>query len=190
MLMELLFWRKYAGTRKTSLLLFVDNSMQIFLRYISLRIWEDVCHTYHIVTRLKFFKIKINKWWVSVSAQIFLALWTLVPRAHAALFEYMPLVRVLENITFCSLFANPFHDFNHHRNQQQPPFLFSSEIWKAALSSLSLSVFRACNDFCVSLSLSIWLRNVIVRYKLFGIIAYSAEHRKSFFLWSTDIDFL
>ncbi len=35
--------------RKTSVLLFVDNSMQIFLRYISLRIWEDVCHTYHIV---------------------------------------------------------------------------------------------------------------------------------------------
>ncbi len=42
----------YAGIRKTSVLLFVDHSMQIFLRYISLRIWEDVCHTYHIVTRL------------------------------------------------------------------------------------------------------------------------------------------
>ncbi len=38
--------------RKTSVLIFVDNSMQIFLRYISLRIWEDVYHTYHIVTRL------------------------------------------------------------------------------------------------------------------------------------------
>ncbi len=34
--------------RKTSVLLFVDNSMQIFL----ITIWEDVCHTYHIVTRL------------------------------------------------------------------------------------------------------------------------------------------
>ncbi len=56
-----------------------------------------------------------------VSAQKFLALWTLAPRARAALFEYMPLVRVLENITLCSLFANPFHDFNHHSNQQQPP---------------------------------------------------------------------
>ncbi len=42
-------------------------------------------------------------------------------------FEYMPFVRVLGNIIFCSLFANPFHDFNHHSNQQQPPFLFSSE---------------------------------------------------------------
>ncbi len=37
--------------RKSSVLLFVDNSMQIFLRYISLRIWEDVCHRYHIVKR-------------------------------------------------------------------------------------------------------------------------------------------
>ncbi len=45
MLMELLFWRKSAETRKTSVFLFVDNSMQILLRYISLRIWEDVCHT-------------------------------------------------------------------------------------------------------------------------------------------------
>ncbi len=39
--------------QKASVLLFVDNSMQIFLRYISLRIWEDVYHTYHIVTGLK-----------------------------------------------------------------------------------------------------------------------------------------
>ncbi len=31
MLMELLFWRKYAGTRKTSVLLFVDHS--IIVRY-------------------------------------------------------------------------------------------------------------------------------------------------------------
>ncbi len=38
--------------KKTSVLLFVDNSMQIFLRYISLRILEDVYHTCHIVTRL------------------------------------------------------------------------------------------------------------------------------------------
>ncbi len=57
--MELLFWQKYAGTRKTSLLLFVDNSMQILLRYISLRIWKDVCHAYHIVTRFKKIKKKL-----------------------------------------------------------------------------------------------------------------------------------
>ncbi len=36
-------------------LMFVDHSMQIFFRYISLRIWEDVYHTYHIVTRLYIF---------------------------------------------------------------------------------------------------------------------------------------
>ncbi len=34
-----------------------------------------------------------------------------MPRSRAALFEYMPFVCVLENITFCSIFANPFHDF-------------------------------------------------------------------------------
>ncbi len=38
--------------RNQEVLLFVDHSMQMFLRYISLRIWEDVCHRYHIVTRL------------------------------------------------------------------------------------------------------------------------------------------
>ncbi len=64
-----------AGTRrKTSVLLFVDNSMQIFLRYISLRIWEDVCHTYHIVTQKK--EQMINN---SVSA-----LWTLNPGAASS----------------------------------------------------------------------------------------------------------
>ncbi len=59
-------------------------------------------------------------------------------------------------------------------------------------------VFRACNDVCVSLSdrfkcfhtadvfaalvlASIWSRNVVVQYKLFGLFAYSAEHRNSFF---------
>ncbi len=70
--------------RKTSVLLFVDNSMQIFLRYISLRIWEDVCDTYHIVTRL----LKNNKneqmMSNSVSAQKFLALWTLKPGAASS----------------------------------------------------------------------------------------------------------
>ncbi len=112
--------------RKTSVLLFVDNSMQIFLRYISLRIWEDVYHTYHIVTRFE--KKKKSEWWVTVfqRRRIFLrfGLWTLAPQAPAALFEYMQFVRVLENITFCNLFTNrlrPFRDFNHHSNQQQPP---------------------------------------------------------------------
>ncbi len=93
----------------------------------------------------------------NVLAQIFLSLWTLdlVLRAHAALFGYMQFVRVLENITFCSLFTNrlrPFGDFNHHTvTSINHLFLFSSETWDAALSSLSLSVLRACNVFCVFL---------------------------------------
>ncbi len=80
-------------------------------------------------------------------------LWTLAPRARAALFEYMQSVRVLENITFCSLFSNRLRghfatsiitvtSINHL-------FLFSSETWDAALSSLSLSVFVMI--FCVFL---------------------------------------
>ncbi len=80
----------------------------------------------------------------NVLAQIFLALWTLAPRAHATLFEYMQSVLVLKNITFCSLFTNrlrPFRDFNHHTvTSINHLFLFSSETWDAALSSLSLSV--------------------------------------------------
>ncbi len=118
-------------------------------------------------------------------------------REIVQLFEYMPFVRVLESITFCSLFANPFHDFNHHSNQQQPPLPLLNEDMS---SCLSLLVFCACNDVCVSLSLSdrfkcfhtadvfgalvlasIWSSNIIVRYKLFSLFAYSAEHRNSIF---------
>ncbi len=68
------------------------------------------------------------------------------------------------------------------------------------LSSLSLSVLRACNVFFASFSdsfkyfhtadtfaalvhKSIWSRHVIVQYKLFGLFTYSAEHRKSFFCY-------
>ncbi len=150
MLMELLFWRKYAGTRKTSVLLFVDDSMQIFLRYISLRIWEDVCHT-----PLKKI-IKMSKWWVSVSAQNLLTLWTLNPGAtsscsavwiHAirvCFRKQHSVVYLLIHFTISIITVTS----NHH------PFLFSSETWESALSSLSLSVFRACNDVCVSLSRS------------------------------------
>ncbi len=152
MLMELLFWWKYAGTRKTSVLLFVDNSMQIFLRYISLRIWEDVYHTYqsHCHTPLKKI-IKMSKW--EFPRALDFEPWC---QSRAAVFEYMPFVRVLENITFCSLFANPFHDFNHHSNQHQPPLPLLIVDMRSSASSLSLSVSRACN-VCVSLSLSLSL---------------------------------
>ncbi len=69
--------------------------------------------------------------------------------------DWIEFVRVFENITFCSLFTNrlrPFRDFNHHTvTSINHLFLFSSETWDAALSSLLLSVLRACNDFCVFL---------------------------------------
>ncbi len=50
-------------------------------------------------------------------------------------------VHVLENITFCSLFAYPFHDFNHHSNQQQPPLpLLIGDIRSSAKQSLAVYV--------------------------------------------------
>ncbi len=63
------------------------------------------------------------------------------------------------------------------------------------LSSLSLSVlvmffaslsdsfkyFRTADTFAALVHASIWSRHVIVRYNLFGLFAYSAEHRKMFF---------
>ncbi len=79
-------------------------------------------------------------------------LWTLAPRARAALFEYMQSVRVLENITFCSLFTNrlrPFRDVNHHSNQHQPPLpLLIGDMRCSTKQSLAVGV---CNDFCVFL---------------------------------------
>ncbi len=80
----------------------------------------------------------------SVSAQNFLALWSLAPLARAALFEYMQFVRVLEKITFCSIFTNrlrPFHDFNHHSNQQQPPLpLLIGDMRCSTMQSLAVGV--------------------------------------------------
>ncbi len=67
--------------------------------------------------------------------------WCCERRARAALFEYMPFVHVLENITFCSLFANPFCDFNHHRNQQQAPLpLLIGDMRSSAKQSLAVGV--------------------------------------------------
>ncbi len=82
----------------------------------------------------------------SVSEQNLLVLWTLnpAPRARAALFEYMQFMRVLENITFCSLFTNrlrPFHDFNYHSNQQQPPLpLLIGDMRSSTKQSLAFGV--------------------------------------------------
>ncbi len=113
--------------RKIFVLLFVDNSMQIF-KWFSLQIWEDVCRTYHIVTCLKKIYKNVTEQMTSnsVLAQIFLALWTLNPGAASSCSAvWIHAVRAcIRNITFCSLFTNrlrPFCDFNHHSNQHQPP---------------------------------------------------------------------
>ncbi len=55
----------------------------------------------------------------------------------------MPFVRVLENITFCSLFANPFHDFKFGGR-----LLISS----SSRSSLRLHSLRLSLSLCGSLS--------------------------------------
>ncbi len=133
----------------------------------------------------------------SVSAQNFLALWSLNPGAASSCsadFKYMQFVRVFENITFCSLFTNrlrPFHNFNHHSNQHQPPLplligdslLLSCFVLVMIFASLSDSFkyFHTADVFAALVRASIWSCHVIVRYSLFGLFAYSAEHRKSFF---------
>ncbi len=144
-------------SRKTSVFLFVDNSMQIFLRYISLQILgRCLSHVSHCHTPLKKKKKHLKMISNGILAQNFLALWfglwTLAPRARAALFEYMQFVRVFENITFCSLFNNclrPFHDFNHQSNQQQPPLplLIGDMRWFYDDHSIIL-------EWCLRLSLS------------------------------------
>ncbi len=151
------------------------------------------------------------------SAQIFLTLWTLTlaTRAHAVLFEHV-IRGVFEKLTFCSLFINrmrPFRDFNHHTvTSINHLFLLTWETWDAALSSLSLSVLRASNDFLhLSLTvlntftlqvfaalvrISVWSRHVIVRgtsyfpFRLFGrtskeffFVLFSAEQFRLPNIW-------
>ncbi len=192
MLMELLFWRKQAARPQCFFLLttvcryFSDISHYEFGKMFVTRI--TLSHAFKKNT--KHLKMISN----GILAQNFLALWfglwTLVPRARAALFEYMQFVRVFENITFCSLFTNclrPFHDFNHQSNQQQPhlPLLIGDMRWfyddhsiilewclRLSLSD-SFKCFHTADVFAALVRASIWSRNVIVRYKLLGLFAYS-----------------
>ncbi len=118
-------------------------------------------------------------------------LWTLAPRARAALFE---LCKTCPNC----LALRQFRDFNHQTvTSNNHLFLFSSVTWDAdaALSSLSLSVlvmifasfsdslkyFHTADVFAALVHASIWSCHIIVRYNLFGLFAYSAKHWKSFF---------
>ncbi len=153
--MELLFWRKHAGRPQCFFLLttacryFSDKSHYEFGKMFVTRITLSHAFTFFFLNE------QMSN---IVSAQNFLALWNLNPGAtsscSAVWITCMQFVRVLENITFCSLFIVWGHfaisiitvTSNNH------PFLFSSETWDAALNSLWLSVFCACNDFCISLT--------------------------------------
>ncbi len=139
-----------------------DIALLVSLLTTACRYFSDISHyefgkmfVTHITLSHAFKKIiQMSKWWVNVSAQNLLALWTLGPWARAALFEYMLFVRVLESKTFCSLFANPFHDFSHNSNQQQPPLpLFIGDMRSSAKQSLAVGVSGL---YCLRLSLSLW----------------------------------
>ncbi len=87
----------------------------------------------------------------SVLAQVFLAFWTLNPGTASSCSDvWIPACIGKHNILqliYWGYFAISIIivTCNNHR------FHFSSETWDAALSSLSLSVIHACNDFCVFL---------------------------------------
>ncbi len=124
---------------------------QQIYKWFSLRIWEDVCCTYHIVTSMpckKFIKMLLSNWRVTVTFQgrFFLrfGFWTLTPRSCAALFEYMQSVRVLENISFCSWFVS-FSD--------------------------TFKCFLTADVFAALAHASLWSHHLIVRYHLFGLFA-------------------
>ncbi len=109
--------------------------------YLITNLGRCLSHVSHCHTPLKQI-IKMSKWWVCFNAEFPRALvfepWC---RELVQLFEYMPFVRVLENITFCSLFANSLHDFNHHSKPQQPPLpLLIGDMRSSAKQSLAVGV--------------------------------------------------
>ncbi len=62
-------------------------------------------------------------------------------------------VLVLENIKFCSLFANPFHDFNHHSNQHQSPLpLLIGDMRSSAEQSLAVCLVLVMMSASLSLT--------------------------------------
>ncbi len=111
----------------------------------------------HIHALQKWIKMLQSNWRVTLFQCWFslrFGLWTLVPRARAALFEYMQSVCVLENITFCSLFTNclrPFRDFSHHTVTSNNHHLFPLLVgdMRCRCSSKQSLAVGACNDFCI-----------------------------------------
>ncbi len=121
---------------------------------------------------------------------------------YNSLFTNRLILRKLLNCWNCwNCAISQFH--SSYSNQHQPSLLFSSETWDTVLllNSLLLLVFLvlvrsfvqffrvqflilSCSRRVSALvHTSIWSCHVIVRYNLFGLLAYSAEHRKSGFLF-------
>ncbi len=98
--------------RKTSVLLFVDNSMQIshyeFGKMFITRI--TLSHSFK----------KMSRWWVTVFQRrisLRFGLWTLALRARAELFGNMQFVLVLENITSLQKTSTPYFILGLKRHQ-------------------------------------------------------------------------
>ncbi len=122
----------------------------------------------------------------SVSAQIFLVLWTLIPGAADAVWIHAICVCVTKhNVLHFNCFW-PFCDFNHHAvTSNNHPFLFSLKTCDAALQSLAVCAclsLTVLNDdmFTALVHASIWSRNAIARYNLFSLFACLAEHKEQF----------
>ncbi len=101
---------------------------------------------------------------------------------------------VLENTAFCSLFTNrlrPFRDFIHHTvasiihpsssHRRHDAALTVSRCWcfvlvmSFASFSDSLKYFHTADTFAALVCATIGSCHVIVRYNLFGLLAYSAS---------------
>ncbi len=190
MLMELLFWRKPPGRPQCFFFSHYKFGKVFVVRITS----SHPC----LAKMNKNVTEQLTSHTVSVLISLRFGLWTLVPRARAALFEYMQSVCVLENITFCSLFTNclrPFRDFSHHTVTSNNHHLFPLLVgdMRCRCSSKQSLAVGACNDFCICsfkcfhtadmfaalAHPSVWSRHVIVQYNLFGLFAYS---ERAFFL--------
>ncbi len=147
--------------RKTSVLLFVDNSRYINDSHYEFGKMFVARITLSHPCLVKIHKMLLSNWRVTLFRGRFssrFGLWTLAIkqialRAHATLSEYMQFVHVLENITSCSLFSNclrPFRNFSHHTvtSNKHPLPLLIEDMQCRAKQSLAVGT---CNDFCIFL---------------------------------------
>ncbi len=137
--------------RKTSVLLFVDNSRYINDSHYEFGKMFVARITLSHPCLVKIHKMLLSNWRVTLFRGRFssrFGLWTLAIkqialRAHATLSEYMQFVHVLENITSCSLFSNclrPFNFSHHTVTSNKHPFPILIEDMQCRAKSLWLSV--------------------------------------------------